>query len=324
MPSTLSRRNLLAGLTLVAGGAAIRPTPACAQDSFGGAYMPYAAFDGLPHKTLEVGGGRIAVGFGPGALKLSQLEMLPWIERSAKAVSLYYGRFPVKALKLLVLPTEGRGVPYGQTWGDPAAIRIRVGSEADEAALVADWVMVHEMVHLAFPQLKQRHNWLAEGLAVYVESIARIHSGDLTEEFVWREFVERMPRGLPNAGDKGLDNTHTWGRTYWGGAIFCLLADIEIRKQTVNAKGLQHALRAVNAAVDFNTLWPVEKALQTGDAAIGSSVLMDLYARMKDKPESPDLGALWKDLGVMVDSGALSFDAAAPMAAVRKAICTPA
>jgi hypothetical protein len=39
-----------------------------------------------------------------------------------------------------------------------------------------------------------------------------------------------MPKGLPQAGDQGLDNTDTWGRKYWGGAMFCLMADIEIRR----------------------------------------------------------------------------------------------
>ena len=60
--------------------------------------------------------------------------------------------------------------------------------------------------------------------------------------------VDGMPQGLPAAGDQGLDNTHIWGRTYRGGAMFCLLADIEIRKQTGNAKGLLDALRAINRA----------------------------------------------------------------------------
>lgn len=286
--------------------------------------MPYRAFEEMPQKALAVGQARIDIAIGPGDLILSETELLAWIERSAKSVARYYGRFPTKRLNLLVLPTEGRGVPFGQTWGDPAAIRIRVGSEADEAALKADWVMVHEMVHLAFPQLKRRHNWLSEGLAVYVESIARIHSGDLTEEFVWREFRDRMPKGLPQPGDKGLDNTPTWGRTYWGGAIFCLLADVEIRKRTGNAKGLQHALRAVNQAADHNASWPIEQALEIADAAVGGSVLMDQYRRMKDKPESPDLEALWLDLGVGGKDGVLSLSSQAPLASVREAICSPA
>ena len=57
-----------------------------------------------------------------------------------------------------------------------------------------------------------------------------------------------MPKGLPAAGDRGLDYTPTWGRTYWGGALFCLLADIDIRKRTSNRFGLQDALRAIVAA----------------------------------------------------------------------------
>jgi len=33
------------------------------------------------------------------------------------------------------------------------------------------------------------------------------------------------------------------GPHYWGGALFCLQADLEVRKRTGNAKGLQDALR---------------------------------------------------------------------------------
>ena len=49
---------------------------------------------------------------------------------------------------------------------------------------------------------------------------------------IWQAMMRDMPKGLPQAGDQGLDNTGTWGRKYWGGAMFCLLADIEIRKAT--------------------------------------------------------------------------------------------
>ncbi|MEZ5926191.1 MAG: hypothetical protein R3D57_17615 [Hyphomicrobiaceae bacterium] len=322
MPSKLTRRTVMLGSAMALASGAI--VPAAGQESLDGAGMPYAAFDKLPHERLQVQESEIAIGFGDGPMKLSKPDILTWIAHSARAVSLYYGRFPVGALKLLVLPVDGNGVPYGQTWGDPAAIRIRVGRDADAAALTADWVMVHEMVHLAFPRLKRRHNWLAEGLAVYVESIARIQSGDLTEMHVWREFKERMPHGLPKAGDQGLDNTHTWGRTYWGGAIFCLTADVEIRKATENKMGLQHALRAVNRKVDYNTLWPIETALATGDAEIGMPVLTSLYARLKDSPQMPDLDALWRDLGVVGEGGVFRLEPTAPLAGIRQAICMPA
>ena len=57
--------------------------------------------------------------------------------------------------------------------------------------------MVHEMVHLAFPWMDRNHRWMAEGLAVYVESIARLQAGHLRPEQVWGDFVAMMPRGLP-------------------------------------------------------------------------------------------------------------------------------
>jgi hypothetical protein len=133
-----------------------------------------------------------------------------------------------------------------------------------------------------------------------------------------------MPKGLPKAGDRGLDHTPTWGRTYWGGAIFCLLADAGIREQTGNRVGLQQALRGIlDAGGDHEKDWddwPIERILQVGDKATATNVLSDLYAKMRDKPYAPDLDALWRDLGVAVRDGHVTFDDSAPLAAVRRAI----
>jgi len=39
-----------------------------------------------------------------------------------------------------------------------------------------------------------------------------------------------MSRGLPREGEGGLDQTGL-GRTYWGGALFCLEADVTMREK---------------------------------------------------------------------------------------------
>jgi len=52
-------------------------------------------------------------------------------------------------------------------------------------------------------------------------------------------------------------------------------------------------------------------------------VLQDLYAQMKDKPMSPDLPALWKQLGISERGDSVEFDDEAPLAATRKAIMAP-
>jgi predicted metalloprotease with PDZ domain len=130
-----------------------------------------------------------------------------------------------------------------------------------------------------------------------------------------------MPQGLPQKGDRGLDWTHTWGRTYWGGAIFSLLADVKIRQQTKNTKGLEHALRAIlERGGDIRSSFDLSQALRIGDGATGTRVLQDLYEQMKDKPARIDLDAIWADLGVRLDDQEVRFDERAPSAAIRRAI----
>lgn len=249
-----------------------------------------------------------------------------WLGRSAEAVQSYYGRFPVPEVYIHIVVSEGAGVRGGQTFsGELPLIRIRVGRNSSEADLLQkDWVMVHEMVHLAFPWMNLRNNWMAEGLAVYVESIARVHAGHLTPARIWGDFMRMMPRGLPAPGDGGFDVTVNWGRTYWGGAIYCLMADVAIRQQTENRLGLLHALRAINAGRDFRREWDFMETLEVGDAATATNVLITQYQAMRLEAVSPNLDALWSDLGLRVDGDTVEFDDDAPLAAIRRAIETPA
>jgi hypothetical protein len=133
--------------------------------------------------------------------------------------------------------------------------------------------------------------------------------------------VDAMPQGLPKPGDRGLDFTHTWGRTYWGGAMYCLLADVEIRKRTGNRMGLEDAMRGIlKSGGSIEVEWPLSRALQIADQAIGVSVLEEIYNRMKASPVSPDLDQLWKELGVERQGETVVFDDTAPLAAIRRAI----
>ena len=319
-PQTSYRKVLTAMLlTLLTGAVPEAP----AQSEFLAGRMPYAAFDRLPHADIDVPGATLHVGFAPGKLVLSTERVLVWIEHSARLVSAYYGHFPVASVRILIVPVDGSGVRGGATWSyRGAAIRLLVGTESNKDDLNQDWIIVHEMVHLALPDLDESYNWLSEGLATYIEPIARAQAGDLTEASIWAAMVRDMPKGLPHAGDRGLDQTPTWGRTYWGGAMFCLLADIEIRKQSENRFGLQDAMRGVlvaggNREVD----WPIEHVLAVADETTGTHVLTTLHAQMGNSPFAPDLEALWRDLGVIrKPGGAVMLGNAAPLARMRKDI----
>jgi hypothetical protein len=280
--------------------------------------------NGPPKSTIVVGGGRIHVDCDDSGLQVTCATMLEWVRTSAKAVTTYSGRFPVGSFALKIMPALGnRGGIHGTTFGrkDGALTRIFVGPLTTGADLRDDWVMTHEMVHLAFPDMSSEHHWIEEGIATYIEPIARAELGTLDVQTVWRELVDGLPNGLPQPGDEGLDHTHTWGRTYWGGALFCLLADVEIHQRTANKHGLQDALRAIlNTGGSIEVDWPLERALQAGDAAVGVPVLTELYDRMKAAPVDTDLPALWRQLGVKAKGDAVTFDDGAPMAAIRRAI----
>ena len=57
-----------------------------------------------------------------------------------------------------------------------------------------------------------------------------------------------------------------------------------------------------------------------GDDATGTSVLRDLYKGIGQACCTPDLPALWKQLGVERRDGELVFDDQAPRAALRRAL----
>jgi hypothetical protein len=272
---------------------------------------------------LEVGEASIDVSFDSDQFDIDRPSLFDWVMQSARATTAYFGRFPVTHAQVRLLQSSGARVSNGVSFGEPGArCRITVGQHVTQADLDDDWVLTHEMIHFGFPSVEGRHHWIEEGIATYVEPIARAQVGRLTAERVWRDMVDRMPQGLPAPGDQGLDNTHTWGRTYWGGAMFCLLADIEIRKQTGNAQGLRDALRAINrAGGTIEADWPLERVIEVGDKATNGKVLVELYSQMASKPVPVDLLDLWKQLGVVRGDHGVTFDNRAPLASIRASIC---
>lgn len=251
-------------------------------------------------------------------------EIRRWVDRAADAVSNYYQRYPVKHVDIYLKLRLGSGVGGGHAEGwDGPRIYISVGRNTSRAVFDDDWVLTHEMVHLAFPSVPRYNHWIEEGLATYVEPIARARVGQLTPERIWGDMLEGMPNGLPQAGDAGMDHTPTWGRTYWGGALFCLTADVEIRRRTHEQKGLEDAVRGIlnkvgNIELDASLI----DLFRVGDESTGVSVLVPLYEDWKDKPVTPDLAKFWQELGVQSKDGKTALDENAPLAPERRAITT--
>lgn len=315
------------GSILLASVCFLLPTACRGQEP--GHHAPWNSPVAWSH-IIRIGGGTIRVDIAPGPTDLSRTEFRQWVKTAARAVTEYYGRFPVPRARVLILPVaDRRGVLSGTTWGDvdgfAAFTRMRLGQHTTRQDLLDDWTMTHEFVHTALPSLSRNHHWLEEGSATYVEPIARAQIGTLTPEFVWEETVQGMPKGEPQPGEEGLDMTHTWAATYWGGALFWMVADVKIREATGNRKGLQDALRGILASGGSIAVeWPISRVFSVADQATGTAVLADLYKNMGEHSFAPvDLDTLWKQLGILPLKKGVAFNDQAPLATIRKEITAP-
>ena len=287
---------------------------------------PYAVFGPVRARSVEaVPGATIDVAIAPGTYAANDDAIVAWVARSARTMARFLGCFPLDRVMVLVVPARGAEVRHGETMGDGgASIVVELGEEAGETTLASDWVLPHEMAHLAVPSVSRPHHWIEEGLAVYMQPIARARAGELTPLQVWRELALGMPKGAPVRGDRGLEGATDWARTYWGGATFCLLADLEIRRRTHNRVGLEDAVRGVLASGgSVGHMWTFSRLLETADGAVGVPVMAEMHDEMRRGVWSVDLPQVLRDLGVLVHGTDVKLTDDAPLAAVRRAITEP-
>lgn len=282
-------------------------------------FLPRLAAAQPTGDLLYIGGGLIHVHVAPDS-PLPKPVIMNWVRNAATAVSGYLGRYPVNDVSITIEPGGESAIGGGLTRGG-SSISVRLGRDASERDLQHDWVMTHEMFHLAFPTLSRRYLWMMEGLSDYLEPLARARAGQIRPQDAWREYFEGLPQGLPQDGDGGLDGSRDRDRIYWGGNLYWLLADIKIREATGNRHSVNDAIRAILAeGGNGGATWTLQRVLKVGDKATGTTVLKDLYEDLAAKPGTVDLPALWKRLGVAEQRHRIVFDDGAPLAAIRASI----
>jgi hypothetical protein len=284
---------------------------------------PLSGFGGWDVRTVQLPDQpTLALGIAPGKRAMTDDQVTDWVKLSAEPLAAYFGRLAAERPLVLVVPGEGDEI-NGMTLGSGGvSVLLHVGPSLEYKRAIADWVATHELVHANLPAFGYPHEWFEEGLATYVEPVARVRIGRLPPDTMWHDLIEGLPNGLPAAGDEGLEKTHTWGRTYWGGAMFCLMADVAIREHTRGRRSLDDAIRAI-AGMGAGGAVRVDlpRALATADSATGTSVLQDLYREFAAQPGTVDLAAQWKTLGVSLrGDGKVAYDDAAPLAWIRKGI----
>jgi len=283
-------------------------------------YSVIGRFDRERMRLPAAGGGvaTLDVARLDGELAVSRAELMDWIRKTALAQVEYRQGFTTSRVLLAVVPTPGRPrVVFGRVVpGGGVSVMVQVGARATLPELWDDWILPHEFVHTGMPMIIGRANWFMEGAATYVEPVIRARAGFKREAEVWREWIEQMPRGL-SALRIGLSG----GSPYWGGGLFMLLSDIEIRRATSGAKGLEHCLRgALRAGGDMAPAerWPLATFVQRCDTALGTPVMAMMVERHLGRSVEVDLPALWRDLGVRPAADGVEVDDSAPSAWIRK------
>lgn len=285
----------------------------------------YSAFGKLAREVVPIDDAReeLDVTVLDGDLAADPQSITRWAAERARAVSTFYRGFPAARASLFVVPVPNRReVVFGNLLPEssPAAV-LEVGSLTNAAALANDWVLVHELFHIGVPSFHAEGKWFDEGLATYFEPIIRVRAGLLDPLAAWREFALTMPRAERALTEDGLEQSDD---IYWGGAVFCLLADVTAREQSAGRLGLEDGLRKVRqAGGNASEVWSLKKTLEIADSAFPKPVLVPLWKRYALRPAPLDLAGLFSALGVSRAGSGVHLSETAPRAWVRHAIFEP-
>lgn len=284
----------------------------------------YTTFGPVATRDLDVAGASVRLAILDGALDLPPDELGRWVAEAERGVIDFFERPPATRTLVVLAPIPGLyGVLFGKMLpaSGPGVVVI-LGEHVTPPELHADWILVHELFHAGTPSFVDEGKWYDEGLATYYEPLIRARLGWYREADLWREFLRNMPRGVEAMERRGLEHPVEFSDTYWGGGLFCLLADVEARRASNGAVGLEDGLRAVlRRGGAASQVWPLARAFEVADGALARPVLAPLAGAHADHGAPVDLAGLWRNLGVSLDpQGGVAFDAAAPLARVRHAL----
>lgn len=258
----------------------------------------------------------------PTGTALSPKTMTAWVDAVADSNRRFWGGSPAQNGLVVLVPSPRGGVPFGRVLSlGGSVVTVLVGKSATARDLYDDWVLVHEFLHLGSPMMRDRGPWLNEGIATFYEPVLRARAGWKSEDEVWREWIAQMPRGLPAMTDIGLSNAGRGG-IYWGGAIFALLAEIELLQASQGKFGFSDCLRQILAeGGDATAKWPTARLLQSCDKAAGHDALSRLAQRHIAKGSRVSLDEIWQKLGVTLsEDGKIAYDDSAELAWLRPLI----
>jgi len=194
-----------------------------------------------------------------------------WIRESATQIALAYGRFPIPAPRVVIVPSES------SPWGDD------------------DWTATHEFSHLLLPLISWRQKWIAEGFASYYQNVLMARAGNYSQDDALQKLRAGLERGRASRPELSPNQAAQEGvraarmKIYWSGAAIALLADTRLRERSAGAESLDLVLdRFQRCCLPSQQRWSGPELFAKFDSLIDETVFMPLYRQYADTPGFPD------------------------------------
>ncbi len=287
-------------------------------------------------RTLELPGAGLRVALLDGPLKpLSEDKILSWLGAAARDVAGVYGRFPNPNPQIIVMASgpsrrggSGSAVPFGHVIRDGGeAVRFFVNGDKPLDEYLGDWTATHEFAHLLLPYIDSKQKWISEGFASYYQNVLLARRGIYSEEEAWRRLHRSFTRAReidnpPSPNDTGKRSF--WEvrmLVYWSGAAIALLADAELREMSDGKESLDTVLgRLQRCCLPSYRQWRGQDFFAKLDELSNHKVFSRLYEEHADSSGMPDLGELYRNLGIEPLGDKVRLLDQAPMVHIRHSI----
>ncbi len=242
--------------------------------------------------------------------------------------TVFDGRFPRPKAQVIVLPQAGASVGYAEAErGGGGAVLLMVGEGARYGGVAHDWTAVHEMLHLAMPQLWRGNAWLSEGVATYYQHLLLGRLGLLDPQTAWSKLYDGFRRGRGSltgrtleADSERLGRHAAYWRVYWAGAAWAYRADVALRRR---GRSLDELLRFWRRCCpDESDGWNARPLLRRADDWLGEALLLPMAESALAATRFPDTRDLDRALGIEIVPGdsRVRLAARAPEVDIRRAI----
>jgi hypothetical protein len=225
-----------------------------------------------------------------------------WIRESAGQITLAYGRFPVPAPRVIVVPSgssrwgDNSPVPFGRvTRSGGETVELYVDVTRPLADLEYDWTATHEFSHLLLPRVSWRQKWISEGFASYYQNVLMARAGRYSQDDALQRLRAGLERGRASRPELSPNQAAQEGvraarmKIYWSGAAIALLADIRLRERSVGTESLDLVLdRFQRCCLPSQRRWSGPELFSRFDSLIDEPVFMPLYRQYADSAGFPD------------------------------------